>query len=225
MKINYCLPIIKISKKEVLKMIKENFNVYEYFEVWLDPIADIDKFFIQELLELLNERLIVLFQRGKNKQTKIDKNIKQKILTHLNNTNALLDLDITENDELNYINENKLNLKTIISYHNYDETPEDLVKIIIHMKILHPTIYKISTMCTNENDAINLLQLLIKLKQENKRYIVLGMGEFGTITRVYGTLWGNELTYAPETKDEASAPGQLTKQELKQILDVLVPSP
>jgi 3-dehydroquinate dehydratase type I len=221
MKIQYCLPIIKKSKKEVIEMIKNNLNEYHYFEVWLDPIVDIDKNFIQELLELLDERLIILFQRGKNKQEKIDKNIKQKILTHLNNTNVLIDLDISENDEITYIKENKLNLKTIISNHNYDETPEDLLEIIKDMETMNPTIYKISTFCNTENDALKLLQLEIILKQKNKRYIVLGMGKFGTITRVYGTLWGNEMIYAPQKQSEQSAEGQLTKKQLEAIFRTL----
>jgi 3-dehydroquinate dehydratase type I len=221
MKINYCLPTIKHSKKEVFEIINNNINDYQYFEVWLDPITDIDKNFIQEILELLNERLIILFQRGKNEQTKIDKNIKQKILTHLNNTNVLIDFDISEIDEIQYVDENKLNLKTIISYHNYDNTPEDLLEIVDRIEALNPTIYKISTFCNTENDALRLLQLETILKQKNKQHIVLGMGEFGTITRVYGTLWGNEMIYAPETKDEASAPGQLTKSELENIFSII----
>jgi 3-dehydroquinate dehydratase type I len=225
MKINYCLPIIRKSKKEVLEMINNNLNEYQYFEVWLDPITDLDKPFIQDILELLNERLIVLFQRGKNEYKRIDKDIKRKLLSHLNNTNVLIDLDISESDEIKYIKENKLNLKTIISYHNYDKTPEDLLEIVTHMETINPTIYKISTFCNTEHDALKLLELQLILKQKNKRYIVLGMGKFGTITRVYGTLWGNEIIYAPKTKDEASAPGQLTKQELEKILRILVPNP
>jgi len=85
----------------------------------------------------------------------------------------------------------------------------------------NPDIYKIATMCTSETDALKLLLLQQNLKGQNKRHIVLGMGEFGTITRVFGTLWGNELIYAPLTQEEASAPGQLTKEELAVIFDKL----
>ena len=84
-----------------------------------------------------------------------------------------------------------------------------------------PDVYKIATKCTNETDALKLLLLQQNLKIQNKKHIVLGMGEFGTITRVYGTLWGNELIYAPQTKEEASAQGQLTKKELENIFKEL----
>jgi 3-dehydroquinate dehydratase len=70
-------------------------------------------------------------------------------------------------------------------------------------------------------DALKLLLLQQNLAVQKKKHIVLGMGEFGTITRVYGTLWGNELIYAPIVKQEASAPGQLTKKELKDIFSIL----
>jgi 3-dehydroquinate dehydratase len=59
------------------------------------------------------------------------------------------------------------------------------------------------------------------LKKENKRCIILGMGEHGMITRIFGTLWGNEMVFAPQTKSEASAPGQLTKQQLATIFATL----
>ena len=47
------------------------------------------------------------------------------------------------------------------------------------------------------------------------------MGEFGTITRIFGTLWGNEMIYAPKEKKNASAPGQLTKIQLETIFKEL----
>ena len=89
------------------------------------------------------------------------------------------------------------------------------------MDVISPTVYKIATMCNNETDALKLLLLQQNLKAQNKKHIVLGMGEFGTITRVFGTLWGNKIIYAPVTKKEASAPGQLTKQELEKIFTEL----
>jgi 3-dehydroquinate dehydratase len=63
--------------------------------------------------------------------------------------------------------------------------------------------------------------LLLSLKSEQKKYIILGMGEHGTITRVYGALWGNEMTFAPEKEGEETAPGQLTRHEMETILTIL----
>ena len=112
----------------------------------------------------------------------------------------------------------------LLSYHNYDSTPSDdeLLKIITTMEKYHPMIYKIATLCQTEQDAIRLLELQQALKQQKKKHIVLGMGEYGTITRIFGSLWGNEMIFAPKEKSEASAPGQLTKKQLKKIFTELI---
>jgi 3-dehydroquinate dehydratase type I len=220
MKINYCLPIIKQSKEEVLEVIKKNRNEYEYLEVWLDPIKDIDTVFVDKLIYMLQDKLIVLFHRGNKYKTTISAEKKWEIIDILDRSKSFIDLDISEKEELAIVK--KLNIKTIISYNNYDETPVNLSDILKKMDTLKPDIYKIATMCQNETDALKLLLFQQNLKVQNKRHIVLGMGEFGTITRVYGTLWGNELIYAPKTKQEQSALGQLTKENLEEIFKQLV---
>ena len=141
------------------------------------------------------------------------------MLDLLHNANCFLDLDISEIEMIDYLKNNNINSKTIISYHNYEETPADLGEIIKQMDQLNPTIYKISVQCNYETDALKLLLLQQNLKKQQKRHIILGMGDLGKITRVFGTIWGNELIYAPVTKNEASAPGQLTRKNWKKYLN------
>jgi 3-dehydroquinate dehydratase type I len=93
--------------------------------------------------------------------------------------------------------------------------------IVETMNSYAPTIYKISTYCKSPEDAVRLLTLICSLKKENKRCIILGMGKHGMITRIFGTLWGNEMIFAPQIEHEASAPGQLTKQQLDTIFATL----
>jgi 3-dehydroquinate dehydratase-1 len=224
MKINYCLPIIKDTKQEVITTLKDNQLTYDYFEIWLDYIIDVDDAFIKRLVEDLPEKLILLFRRQKLEKIQMDLQKRRNIISALENTNVYLDLDIRiQQEELDYIKENNLNVKHISSYHNYEETPnaDELQKIFSEMSYYNPTIYKIATMCQTESDAVTLLQTLLNLKQEEKKYIVLGMGEKGSITRVFGTLWGNEMIFAPKEKNENSAPGQLTRKQLEEIFMIL----
>jgi len=93
--------------------------------------------------------------------------------------------------------------------------------IVADMEKYKPAVYKIATMCKSKVDALLLLNLLLFLKSKKRRFIVLGMGKEGVITRVFGTLWGNELVFAPETRAKQSAPGQLTRAQMKQIMRVL----
>ena len=219
MKINYCLPIIKNNKREVFDFVKKYRNEYEYLEIWLDPIKDIDIPFVDKLIYMLQDKLILLFHRGSEIKTQISTEQKRKVLDLLDKSQSFIDLDLSEKDELAYLT--RVKIKTIISYHDYKETPVDLGEIVKKIDKYVPDVYKIATMCNFETDGLKLLLLQQNLKLQNKKHIVLGMGEFGTITRVFGTLWGNELIYAPLTKQETSAPGQLTKQELEKIFSSL----
>lgn len=213
--INYCLPIIKNKKADVLTTIEQNEKEYQFFEVWLDYIKNFDEAFLTQLINLLGEKLIVVFRRQHLEKPMMDQQKRLTMLALLKNADAIVDLDISQAEELKTTNNNLL-----LSYHNYDNTPSNdaLQKIITTMEQYHPTIYKIATMCQTEQDALRLLELQQALKQQNKKHIVLGMGEYGTITRIFGTLWGNEMIFAPKEKSEASAPGQLTKEQLEKIL-------
>jgi 3-dehydroquinate dehydratase type I len=219
MKINYCLPIVKKTKKEVLNSVAKYRDEYQYLEIWLDEIKDIDNPFVDRLIYMLQDKLILLFHRGNDTKTQFSTEEKRKIINLLDNSKSLIDLDLSEKEELEYVK--KLNIKTIISYHNYDETPVDLAEIIKEMDKIHPTMYKIATMCNTETDALKLMLLQQNLQAQNKQCIILGMGEFGKITRVFGTLWGNKMIYTPLSKEEESAPGQLTKDNLEKIFKQL----
>jgi len=224
MKINYCLPVIKENKAEILNLISEQKNNYQYFEIWIDYVEDVDKIFIGELLTILENKLIILFRRKNLETILIDIQKRFDIIELLNGTGAYVDLDVTQKAELEYIKDNYIKVNTIVSYHNYQLTPSDdeLLHVIKKMEQYLPKIYKVATMCNDENDALRLLQLQQMMKKETKEHIILGMGKFGTITRVFGTLWGNEMIFSPISTEENSAPGQLTKPEMEKIFDTLI---
>jgi 3-dehydroquinate dehydratase type I len=142
------------------------------------------------------------------------------VLDGLSGTPALVDLDHTSQiTELRHIQGNKLQINTVVSHHDYTKTPADaeLESLANTMLLWKPTILKIAMMCQTELDAVRLLKLQLDLKAHNQRHIILGMGEHGVVTRIFGTLWGNELIFVPNSHKEASAPGQLTRNQLNDI--------
>lgn len=220
---NYCLPVLKSSKKDVLDTIQsaDNFN---YFEIWLDYIEDLDFDFVNHLLFQYRDKLIFVLRRLNLETTLMESQRRLSIISLMNNKDALLDLDvITQQEEISYLQNNGLKISLITSYHNYQQTPTDdkLLNIISIMEKYDPYIFKIATKCDSPKDAIRLLDLLITLKNKKKKIIVMGMGEYGTMTRIYGSLWGNEITFTPKVKTEATAPGQLTRNEMDIILNIL----
>ena len=220
----YCLPIIKSRQEDVLEDMDNNLAGYSYFEVWLDYIFRCDEAFVTRLAKLLGDKLILVFRRQNLDAIVMGLDTRLKILDVLHDTNVLVDLDITSQlEELEHIKKQGLKIKTIVSYHDYQQTTDSLQleTIIDTMDQYQPVIYKVATMCNNREDSLRLLQLLLKLKVRDRTAIIIGMGEPGTITRVFGALWGNEMTFAPLTAAEQSAPGQLTKAQMENIFKEL----
>ncbi len=211
-----------MKKAKVLSEIKK-YPSYDFYEIWLDYLEDLDEIFIEYLISQHGKKLILLLRRNNLEIPKLSLQIRQKVMRLLANKKVFLDLDISQKEELSFIKQEKLHIQLLCSYHNYKETPgeKSLTDILAIMKKQNPVIYKIATFCNDENDAICLMKLLVKLKSQDQQYIILGMGKFGTITRIAGAIWGNAINFVPNTKKEASAPGQLTKNETEIIYNIL----
>src|SRR3989344_3013101 len=221
----YCLPVIKETKEEVVNYISENPD-YDFYEIWISYIKDLDTDFIWKISEQYNGKLVFLFRKQNLEQTDLSEEIREKITKLLETSDNYLDLDINDQEEeLEFVKKEKLENKLIVSYHNYEETPDlDKTTETMDSRVRgndKEVVFKVSTFCKSPEDSIKLLTLLLKLKKEGKKFIILGMGEQGKIVRIYGALWGNEFNFAPTDENEKSAPGQLTRERLERILEVV----
>lgn len=217
----YCLPIIKKSSEEVVKAIELNIEKYGAFEVWLDYLEDFDFSLLQKLAAIKNKKIILLFRRKNLDPIKMYLSKRIETINAISKTNLWIDLDITQKEEIEHAKKIKLTDRLIISFHDYSNTPEDVYLKKIVGKILEhkPEIIKISTMCNKESDVLRLLKLKKDFMKNRQKHIVLGMGEKGKITRMFGALWGNELIFIPESTEEQSAPGQITRSEFDKIME------
>jgi len=107
------------------------------------------------------------------------------------------------------------NTKVIISYHNYEITPEtsELLSIRKTCFSLGADIAKIATMVHTVQDNARLLALY----DTDKKVVVLGMGSIGKLTRVIASFLGSPFTFAAFDAASATAPGQMTADQLKKI--------
>lgn len=216
--IKYCLPIIKNTRKEVLKSLK--IKDFDCYEIWLDYIKDLDDKFLVDIVKKHRGKLIFLFRRQCLENAKLSLERRQQIISLLSSFNVFLDLDfLTQYEELEYLKQYP-KIRLILSYHNYKETPkiDYLNSLISKMKKYNPQIFKVATFCQKNTDGLNLLTFLLRLNDEKLKYIVLGMGKDGLVTRVFGAIWGNEFNFAPIDLKEETAEGQLTKKQMEKIL-------
>jgi 3-dehydroquinate dehydratase I len=104
----------------------------------------------------------------------------------------------------------------IISYHNYEMTPEldELEKIMHKCFELGADIAKIATMIKVNRDNSKILSLY----KAPGRLVAIGMGELGKISRIVAPFLGAEFTYASLTDENATAPGQISYNRLDKYI-------
>lgn len=125
-----------------------------------------------------------------------------------------IDLESDVNKEV--IKELRKKTKLIISYHNFKNTPKNLEKTITEIKKLKPDMIKIVTTANKIEDNLTIFSLLKK----NKKLIAFCMGEQGRISRILAPVFGSLMTYAALKKNEKTAKGQLTLNELTNIYNI-----
>jgi len=104
----------------------------------------------------------------------------------------------------------------IISYHNFDETPddEDLLKIHNELCRLDPDIVKLVTMANSPGDMVRILQLV---QSSGVPTIGFCMGEFGSPSRILCGKYGSPFTYASFSSERELAPGQIAFDEMQDV--------
>ncbi len=112
----------------------------------------------------------------------------------------------------------KRKTKKIVSYHNFELTPTNLDDIYKRIADKNPDIVKIATKANSTRDSLRMLELIA---QADKDIIGICMGEKGIMTRVYGPSVGGYLTFASLGDGKASAPGQMSVEELRQAWELL----
>lgn len=104
--------------------------------------------------------------------------------------------------------------KRIVSFHDFEHTPENLEEIHARMLLHDPDIVKIVTMANSPLDNVRILRLAAAAKVPT---IGFCMGDFGIPSRLLAGRYGAPFTYATFSQERAMAPGQLTFDEMHDV--------
>ncbi len=131
---------------------------------------------------------------------------------------AYVDIEVESSDEFKTTLMNAARskgCKTIISYHNFEKTPEraEFEHLLKWCGEFEPDIIKIACLALTKQDNARLFGLL----DTTQPMIVIGMGEQGKITRVVAPLLGSFCTFVTYETDKDTAPGQLSKKEVERL--------
>ena len=109
----------------------------------------------------------------------------------------------------------------VLSYHNFQETPENLMEILSELTSLNPKVVKIAVMAHTEQDVLDLMNFTRGFKTLNpeQEYVTISMGKMGKVSRITSDVTGSSWSFA--SLDEASAPGQISLSSMKKIREIL----
>ena len=107
--------------------------------------------------------------------------------------------------------------RVICSFHDFSGAHPELQNIYDDLVATPAHILKIAVNAGDATDCIQVFQVLERARRDGREMIAIAMGEAGIATRILGPSRGAFLTYASVDDETATAPGQLTARELRQV--------
>lgn len=125
-----------------------------------------------------------------------------------------VDIELQSDDE--YISKiHDTGVKTIVSYHDFEKTP-DLNEILYIVEKEHELgdIAKVAFMPQDLEDTLTILAVLSHCENT----IAISMGDLGSYTRVMASKFDSPITFAAGR--DATAPGQIDIETMKALLNM-----
>jgi len=107
--------------------------------------------------------------------------------------------------------------RTICSHHDFVGVPERLDQIYDRMSRTPARVLKIAVQAEDAIECLPVFQLLERAREDGREMIAIAMGAAGVATRILGPSRGGFLTYASLDNETATAPGQLSLNELTEV--------
>jgi 3-dehydroquinate dehydratase type I len=119
----------------------------------------------------------------------------------------------------------KRKCKVIISYHDFKATPdyEKLEKLADSMQKRGAGVVKIATHAKGLEDTMTIISLASYLEAKKTPHILIAMGQKGILSRILTPTLGGEMMFAVLSKNQQTAPGQLTVKELRKAWSLITP--
>jgi 3-dehydroquinate dehydratase type I len=113
--------------------------------------------------------------------------------------------------------------RLILSWHDFAGTPDAarLEAVMDEMLAAEADVVKLVALANNPADNLRMLSLIPQALAHGKDVIAFCMGPLGKWSRLAAPLLGSWLSFAPFSKQGASAPGQLTVNDLKRVWNTL----
>ncbi|MCF6148062.1 MAG: shikimate dehydrogenase [Candidatus Kuenenia sp.] len=208
-----CVPIVADNMKDALRDMESASKVADVIELRIDYISDVN---LPQIMEKRTKPVIVT-NRPVRERGKFSGSEEERLLLLKQAVQLQADYVDIEHDSMQGVKTSIGGLltysktKIIVSYHNFKETPDNLLEIYNTLFQSGGDIVKIVTHANSITDNIKIYQLL---QQSKTPTISFCMGEYGIISRILYKIFGSYLTFASLQKGKESAPGQINIEEL-----------
>ena len=211
-----CVPITETDRDRFLAAIQEADARADAIELRVDYLSAADpEWLLKQIAALSLTKPLILTHRPKEQggQRDISFNERLAFWRDFSAWDAVAYADI-EFDLVEHLAQTQTQMRwqqVICSWHNFDETPNDLSGQFARMTATPAAVIKVATKCNRIADCLPLFDLM---RTSAKPCIVLGMGLAGLATRVLSLSRGALLTFAALRAGAESASGQPTVSEL-----------
>jgi 3-dehydroquinate dehydratase / shikimate dehydrogenase len=110
--------------------------------------------------------------------------------------------------------------RVICSHHDFKGVPPDLSNIYEQMAATPARILKLAVQAEDVTDCLPVFHLLKQARRDGREMIAVAMGTAGIATRILALSRGAFLTYGALDDAHASAPGQQSAAELRELYRV-----
>ncbi|WP_079525790.1 type I 3-dehydroquinate dehydratase [Halobacillus hunanensis] len=231
-----CLPLIGTNTEELIKELKtikaQEPDMIEWRADFFEKLDDEGEV-MEALLKIedLAGEIPLLFtirsvEEG-GQPTPLDEEAKVHLLTSLIKTNKieLVDYELHNDDRyIKHLREvtKSHGVKLMVSYHNFKQTPslEALLEKGKKAEQYQADLIKIAVMPADMKDVLVLLEATHNLDLHLTIPVVaISMGEYGSISRMFGWRFGSLITFA--VGHQGSAPGQIPLEDLRTVVDII----
>ena len=226
-KIRVCVPICEPTADGILKSLAAAEPRADLIEIRFDCLRPDEfretKTLISRLVQQSSVPLIVtLRSKDQGGRGDFSKPVRHEFWANIPSGNFYVDV------ELDFVSSAEVELdweKVICSHHDFQSVPEDLDQIYERLAATKASVLKIAIKAGDVTDCLSVFRLLKRAKEYGRALIAIAMGEAGLATRVLGPSRGSYLTYAPIEPESATAPGQVTASDLRDLyrIDQITP--
>jgi len=214
-----CIPIVETTVEKALTTIEDANRLADLIELRVDYLKKVK---LALLLENRRKPFIVTNRRREEGgKYKGEERKRLHVLQEAIDLGAdYVDAELaTERSILQGLIRNKGRTHVILSFHDFRRTPSqrELQRLFNQMVRLGADVIKIVSFARSWEDNLTILSLVHFAKARQQEIVAFCMGEKGKFSRFFSPFLGAAWTYASLSKVKASAPGQLTVRELKDI--------